>query len=63
MAARKTITGYTSLKWLGADALIEAALKADELLDGGDIDGQAVSELVVNRPKTAVCKTRQTAIA
>ncbi len=26
----------------GADALIEAALKADELLDAGDFDGQAV---------------------
>ncbi len=26
----------------GADALIEAALKADELLVAGDIDGQAV---------------------
>ena len=26
----------------GADALIEAALKADELLDQGDLDGQAV---------------------
>ncbi len=26
----------------GQDALLEAALKADELLDAGDIDGQAV---------------------
>ncbi len=26
----------------GQDALIEAALKADELLDAGDLDGQAV---------------------
>ena len=26
----------------GADAIIEAALKADELLDAGDFDGQAV---------------------
>ena len=26
----------------GADALIEAALKADGLLDAGDLDGQAV---------------------
>ena len=26
----------------GQDALIEAALKADELLDAGDFDGQAV---------------------
>ncbi len=26
----------------GQDALIEAALKADELLDTGDLDGQAV---------------------
>ena len=25
----------------GQDALIEAALKADELLDAGDLDGQA----------------------
>ncbi len=37
---------YRSAKILveqhGADALIEAALKADELLDAGDIDGQAV---------------------
>ena len=24
----------------GADALLEAALKADELLDAGDLDGQ-----------------------
>ncbi len=31
-----------SAKWHGADALIEAALKADELLDAGDLDGQAV---------------------
>ncbi len=37
---------YRSAKLLidqhGADALIEAALKADELLDAGDLDGQAV---------------------
>ena len=37
---------YRSAKILveqhGADALIEAALKADELLDAGDFDGQAV---------------------
>ena len=37
---------YRSAKLLidqhGADALIEAALKADELLDSGDLDGQAV---------------------
>ncbi len=37
---------YRSTKLLveqhGADALIEAALKADELLDAGDLDGQAV---------------------
>ena len=37
---------YRSAKILveqhGADALIEAALKADELLDAGDLDGQAV---------------------
>ena len=26
----------------GADALIEAALKADELLDAGDLDGRVV---------------------
>ncbi len=26
----------------GADALIEVALKADELLDAGDLDGQRV---------------------
>ncbi len=26
----------------GQDALLEAALKADELLDAGDLDGQAV---------------------
>ena len=36
---------YRSAKLLveqhGADALIEAALKADELLDAGDIDGRA----------------------
>ncbi len=37
---------YPSAKLLidhhGQDALIEAALKADELLDAGDFDGQAV---------------------
>ncbi len=37
---------YRSAKLLidqhGPDALIEAALKADELLDAGDFDGQAV---------------------
>ena len=37
---------YRSAKILveqhGVDALIEAALKADELLDAGDLDGQAV---------------------
>ncbi len=37
---------YRSAKLLidqyGADALLEAALKADELLDAGDLDGQAV---------------------
>ena len=37
---------YRSAKLLieqhGGDALIEAALKADELLDAGDCDGQAV---------------------
>ncbi len=37
---------YRSAKLLveqhGADALIEAALKADELLNAGDLDGQAV---------------------
>ncbi len=37
---------YRSAKLLveqhGAYALIEAALKADELLDAGDLDGQAV---------------------
>ncbi len=37
---------YRSAKLLieqhGADALIEAVLKADELLDAGDLDGQAV---------------------
>ena len=37
---------YRSAKILveqhGADALIQAALKADELLDAGDLDGQAV---------------------
>ncbi len=37
---------YRSAKLLveqhGANALIEAALKADELLDAGDIDGQLV---------------------
>ena len=37
---------YRSAKLLvdqhGQDALIEAALKADELLDAGDLDGQAV---------------------
>ncbi len=36
---------YRSAKLLidqhGADALIEAALKADELMDAGDIDGRA----------------------
>ncbi len=35
---------YRSAKLLidqhGADALIEAALKADELLDAGDLDGR-----------------------
>ncbi len=42
----------------GADALIEAALKADELLDAGDLDGQrvwmrirkAVLELLMEKP-------------
>ena len=37
---------YRSAKLLveqhGADALLEAALRADELLDAGDLDGQAV---------------------
>ena len=37
---------YQSAKILveqhGAGALIEAALKADELLDAGDLDGRAV---------------------
>jgi len=37
---------YRSAKLLidqhGRDALIEVALKADELLDAGDLDGQAV---------------------
>ncbi len=37
---------YRSAKLLveqhGVDALLEAALKADELLDAGDQDGQAV---------------------
>ncbi len=37
---------YRSAKLLveqhGADALLEAALRADELLDAGDLDGRAV---------------------
>ncbi len=39
------LDNYRSAKLLidqhGADALVEAALKADELLDAGDIDGRA----------------------
>ena len=45
---------YRSAKILveqhGADALIEAALKADELLDAGDLDGQAVWILAPSWP-------------
>ncbi len=39
---RRSTKTLTALKWLGTVAGIEAALKADELLDAGDLDGQAV---------------------
>jgi hypothetical protein len=54
---------YRTAKFLielhGADALIQAAMKADALLDAGGIEGQAVWRRILAAVDTLVSTDRQ----